>query len=311
MGVRMLDFSPSRALYRALKSMPDIEYVSSDFAGEFVADRHYDLTKLDLPDASVDLITCFHILEHIDNDRAAMAELHRVLAPGGSALIQTPFKPGVIDEDSTVTTPEGRRAAFGQEDHVRTYSADGLGPASRSRTRCGRARVLGHPGQPSRSRAPRDHSGRPQGWLTQAQRSRRASDLLDVRSPCVRFHRAVTRRCSQSGGTIRVVQQRLDARRQPLRITRPDEPPCPVVLKDLADLIEIRSDDRLAHRHVLEELGGRTEERRAVRVWHVWRDEDIARREVGRAVSLCCASCGRRRLPGHPRLRGGGGFPPV
>ena len=125
-GVRMLDFSPSRALYRALKSMPDIEYVSSDFAGEFVADRHYDLTKLDLPDASVDLITCFHILEHIDNDRAAMAELHRVLAPGGSALIQTPFKPGVIDEDSTVTTPEGRRAAFGQEDHVRTYSADGL-----------------------------------------------------------------------------------------------------------------------------------------------------------------------------------------
>jgi SAM-dependent methyltransferase len=125
-GVRLLDFSPSRALYRALKATPGIDYVSSDFAGEFVADRHYDLTRLDVPDASVDLITCFHVLEHIVEDQAAMAELHRVLAPGGAALIQTPFKAGTIHEDPTITTPEGRRVAFGQEDHVRTYSADGL-----------------------------------------------------------------------------------------------------------------------------------------------------------------------------------------
>jgi SAM-dependent methyltransferase len=125
-GTRMLDFSPSRALYRALKGTRGIQYVSSDFAGEFVADRHYDLTRLDVADASVDLITCFHVLEHIVDDRAAMAELRRVLAPGGSALIQTPFKSGSIYEDPTVSTPEGRRAAFGQEDHVRTYSVDGL-----------------------------------------------------------------------------------------------------------------------------------------------------------------------------------------
>jgi SAM-dependent methyltransferase len=130
-GVRMLDFSPSRALFRALKATPGITYISSDFAGEFVADQHYDLTRLEVPDASVDLITCFHVLEHIVNDRAAVAEIQRVLTPGGSALIQTPFRAGEIHEDPTVTTPAGRRAAFGQEDHVRTYSADGL--ASRLR----------------------------------------------------------------------------------------------------------------------------------------------------------------------------------
>jgi hypothetical protein len=88
--------SEFRALFRALKATPGITYISSDFAGEFVADQHYDLTRLEVPDASVDLITCFHVLEHIVNDRAAVAEIQRVL-----------------------------------EDHVRTYSADGL--ASRLR----------------------------------------------------------------------------------------------------------------------------------------------------------------------------------
>jgi SAM-dependent methyltransferase len=125
-GSRILDFSPSRALYRRLKAVPGIDYTSSDFANEFIADHHFDLTKLDLPDDSMDLVICYHVLEHIPDDVAAIREMHRILRPGGTSLIQTPFKEGSIDEDPTITSPDERRARFGQEDHVRTYSVEGL-----------------------------------------------------------------------------------------------------------------------------------------------------------------------------------------
>lgn len=56
-----------------------------------------------------------------------MQELFRVLKPGGSCLIQTPFKEGNdIYEDASITTEENRLKAFGQEDHVRIYSIAGL-----------------------------------------------------------------------------------------------------------------------------------------------------------------------------------------
>lgn len=123
---RVLDFSPSRCLYRAMKKKRGIEYVSSDWAGEFFADKKHDLTAIAEPDDSFDLIICYHVLEHIDDDRQAMRELYRVLKPGGQLLVQTPFKPGGIFEDPSITTPEGRLQHFGQEDHVRVYSVAGL-----------------------------------------------------------------------------------------------------------------------------------------------------------------------------------------
>ena len=52
------------------------------------------------------------------------------------------------------------------------------------------------------------------------------------------------------------------------------------MLDHLADLIEVRGDDPLAHRHVLEQLGRRAEKRRSVLVRHVWRDEDVTGGEV-------------------------------
>ena len=125
-GLTILDFSPSRALYRALRDWPGIRYVASDFAGEFLADEHYDITKIAAPDDWFDLIVCYHVLEHVEDDRAAMAEMLRVLRPGGRCLIQTPFKAGAIYEDPSVIAPEERRRHFGQEDHVRTYSVEGL-----------------------------------------------------------------------------------------------------------------------------------------------------------------------------------------
>jgi SAM-dependent methyltransferase len=122
----VLDFSPSRSLYRALKQNKNIKYISSDFSGEFIADHHFDITRINLPDQCIDLIICYHILEHIENDTRAMSELYRVLKMGGICLVQTPFKDGDIYEDPLIRAPEERLEHFGQDDHVRIYSVNGL-----------------------------------------------------------------------------------------------------------------------------------------------------------------------------------------
>ncbi|MEL7159370.1 MAG: class I SAM-dependent methyltransferase, partial [Bacteroidota bacterium] len=119
-------FSPPRVLAELLRNAGTREYLTTDFAGEFTSDRHYDITAINEPDERFDVIVCFHVLEHIPDDRAAMAELHRVLAPGGLCLIQTPFREGAIYEDPSLVTPAERLVAFGQEDHVRVYSVAGL-----------------------------------------------------------------------------------------------------------------------------------------------------------------------------------------
>lgn len=51
-------------------------------------------------------------------------------------------------------------------------------------------------------------------------------------------------------------------------------------------LVEARRHDAASHRHVLEELGGGAEERRAVGIANVRRDEHVTRREVGGSVLL-------------------------
>ena len=122
----ILDFSPSRAIYRKFKSIYNQNYVASDFSGEFIADKNYDITNLDCDDNKVDLIICFHILEHIVDDRKAMKELFRVLKPNGICLIQTPFKDGEIYEDFSIILPSEKAKHFGQSDHVRIYSINGL-----------------------------------------------------------------------------------------------------------------------------------------------------------------------------------------
>lgn len=52
-----------------------------------------DLERLDLPDAAFDAAVCGEVLEHLDDDAAAAAELHRVLRPGGLLLVTVPADP--------------------------------------------------------------------------------------------------------------------------------------------------------------------------------------------------------------------------
>jgi SAM-dependent methyltransferase len=49
-----------------------------------------DVLHVPLHTASVDLVTAFDVLEHVDDDAAAVAELARVCRPGGHVLVTVP-----------------------------------------------------------------------------------------------------------------------------------------------------------------------------------------------------------------------------
>ncbi len=48
------------------------------------------LERLPFPDASFDKVLASEVLEHVSNDGAALAEIHRVLRPGGTLAVSVP-----------------------------------------------------------------------------------------------------------------------------------------------------------------------------------------------------------------------------
>ncbi|WP_341924382.1 methyltransferase domain-containing protein [Nocardioides psychrotolerans] len=82
------------------------------------------LTDVPLADDSVDLLVCYHVLEHIPDDLAAMREIARVLAPDGLGILQVPFRPGTVTDEDPSAGEEERVRRFGQADHVRYYGDD-------------------------------------------------------------------------------------------------------------------------------------------------------------------------------------------
>ncbi|MEH8021201.1 class I SAM-dependent methyltransferase [Rheinheimera metallidurans] len=83
-----------------------------------------DITDIQYPDESFDVIYCSHVLEHVHDDKRAMREFCRVLKTTGWAILLVPITSDVTFEDPTITDPQERLKAFGQEDHVRRYGPD-------------------------------------------------------------------------------------------------------------------------------------------------------------------------------------------
>lgn len=119
----ILDIAPLRSFQRYCLSRTQLRYISIDLARSWALVRA-DITAIPYSDGTFYVILCSHVLEHIPEDRAAIREIYRLLAPTGFALIQVPISGDETREDLTITDPEERRRLYGQEDHVRSYGRD-------------------------------------------------------------------------------------------------------------------------------------------------------------------------------------------
>jgi SAM-dependent methyltransferase len=118
----VIHFAPEPSLRDAIKQI-SADYADTRLDGK--AQLALDIEKIDLPNDHVDTFIASHVLEHVD-DRKALAELYRVLKPGGRALLAFPIAEGWSEtyEDPEVVTTGDRDLHFGQFDHVRYYGAD-------------------------------------------------------------------------------------------------------------------------------------------------------------------------------------------
>lgn len=119
----ILEIAPGPYSIRFFSSFPNIRYFTIDLESS-LAMCLADIGHLPLPDHTFDLVICYHVLEHIQDDRGAMAELYRVLKHHGTLLVQVPILGEITDEAPDVTDPQERLRRFGQDDHVRTYGLD-------------------------------------------------------------------------------------------------------------------------------------------------------------------------------------------
>lgn len=124
-NVRVLDIAPSYFMQKKLRRYAHLDYLSVGMDDSWVM-TYMDIMAIPLPDNHFDCILCYHVMEHIADDRQAMKELFRVLKPDGWAILQSPIDMTreTTFEDPRGTTPEDRRRLFGQDDHVRVYGRD-------------------------------------------------------------------------------------------------------------------------------------------------------------------------------------------
>jgi SAM-dependent methyltransferase len=113
---RVVEVAPMRGFESLLRSQQDLNYTSFDLARH--AMERGDITDMRFPTDSVDYFICFHVLEHIPDERLALAEIRRVLKPSGIAVMQVP-----VDWDVPTTreypAPDPRDVG-----HVRRHGAD-------------------------------------------------------------------------------------------------------------------------------------------------------------------------------------------
>jgi SAM-dependent methyltransferase len=123
----VVHFAPEPILRDRLSRVAK-RYLSADlFDGR--AELNLDIEEMQgFSAGTVDVLVACDVLEHVSDDRRALAEIYRVLRPGGTAVLTIPQKDyaAVTYEDKFITDPVGRKIAFGQVDHVRLYGMDVL-----------------------------------------------------------------------------------------------------------------------------------------------------------------------------------------
>jgi SAM-dependent methyltransferase len=105
---------PLEKLAKTMKGMPLLQF---------------DLTRCPLPDASVDAAVLLNVLEHIEDDCAALHHVARILKPGGVAVIEVPAGPHLFDVYDKLLMHHRR---YRMPELLEKVTGAGLEPLSRS-----------------------------------------------------------------------------------------------------------------------------------------------------------------------------------
>ncbi|MEO7940606.1 MAG: methyltransferase domain-containing protein [Burkholderiaceae bacterium] len=122
----VLHFAPEKRLGRRVAAASPARYVPCDLYPSTPDVQRVDMLDMPFEDGTFELVIANHVLEHVDDDLKALAEIHRVLKPGGQAILQTPYSAKLHHtwQDPGIDTDEGRLQAYGQADHVRLFGRD-------------------------------------------------------------------------------------------------------------------------------------------------------------------------------------------
>lgn len=85
-----------------------------------------DLRDLPLADGSLDFLFASHVMEHVDEDRRALAEIYRVLKPGGSAILVVPITADKTVEHDEIVAERNFHARDCGPDYFERYQAAGF-----------------------------------------------------------------------------------------------------------------------------------------------------------------------------------------
>lgn len=119
----LLHVAPEAAFKKIFSQAAGKGYLTADLMAEDVMEK-MDITNIQHPDESFDIIYCSHVLEHVPDDRRAMREFQRCLRQDGWAVLNVPVTAEKTFEDPSITCREERLRLFGQTDHVRKYGPD-------------------------------------------------------------------------------------------------------------------------------------------------------------------------------------------
>lgn len=125
-GKAVLHFAPEKRLTRMIGDAAPSRYVRADLFPTNDSIEKVDMLGMPFSAASFDWVIANHVLEHVADDMKALAEVVRVLKPGGMAVLQTPFSARLQHtlQDPGIDDGLARLEIYGQEDHVRLYGAD-------------------------------------------------------------------------------------------------------------------------------------------------------------------------------------------
>ncbi|MCM2342363.1 class I SAM-dependent methyltransferase [Rhodoferax sp.] len=125
-SARVLHFAPERWFAVFVAAAGPSEHIKADLYPVAADIQKVDMLAMSFPNASFDLVIANHVLEHVADDAQALSEIHRVLRPGGWAILQTPYSAMLQTtfEDAGIVSRDAREHAYGQDDHVRLYGQD-------------------------------------------------------------------------------------------------------------------------------------------------------------------------------------------